>query len=168
MTKKGISPLIATVLIIGFVIVLGALVMQWGTGMFESIKKDTGVKSEVNLICSSGLSQLEVTRAVYDEANQLVKITIDNRNDQKIAGFLFRGHYEDGSVETVTKDDEVDALGPFAVETYELDVSDAGNLKGLKDGDKIGVMAIITTETDGSKHTCSNEITRTIEAEETA
>ena len=34
MNKKGISPLIATVLLIGFAVALAAVVMTWGLGLY--------------------------------------------------------------------------------------------------------------------------------------
>ena len=46
MKKRGISPLIATVLIIGFTIVLAALVMQWGSGLFENIRAGSEERAE--------------------------------------------------------------------------------------------------------------------------
>ena len=111
-SKKGISPLIATVLIIGFVIVLAALVMQWGSGLFENIKEETSTSSEISLACSTGLTNLKVMSATYtDDLNEDgtsddpgVKVVIDNSNEQEIAGFLFRGHLADGTVITKTLD----------------------------------------------------------------
>ena len=41
MKKRGISPLIATVLIIGFTIVLAAVVIQWGGFLVNKLKQDS-------------------------------------------------------------------------------------------------------------------------------
>src|SRR3989344_4009696 len=102
-TKKGISPLIATVLIIGFTIVLAAMVMQWGGGLFTKIKSQTDISSEVSLICSSGLSNLKLTNAKLAGTN--IEVTADNTNDQTVTGFLFRIHKADGTI--TTKNTEV-------------------------------------------------------------
>ena len=37
MNKKGISPLIATVLILGFTVALAAIIMTWGTDFTKKI-----------------------------------------------------------------------------------------------------------------------------------
>ena len=41
MKKRGISPLIATVLIIGFTIVLAAAIFQWGGSLVNKLKQDS-------------------------------------------------------------------------------------------------------------------------------
>ncbi len=59
--KKGISPLIATVLIIGFTIVIAALVITWGTKLFKDTVSQTESTSKFSLVCTTGL-KLDVTR----------------------------------------------------------------------------------------------------------
>ena len=54
--KKGVSPLIATVLIIGFTIVLAALVITWGTKLFKGTVSDTETTSQFSLACTTGLN----------------------------------------------------------------------------------------------------------------
>ena len=152
MKKKGISPLIATVLIIGFTIVLAALVMQWGSGLFEKIKTETGVSSEINIICSSKLTNLGITSAKYDDTAKTIAATIDNSNEQEITGFLFRIHVGD-SVTTSEQKADADKLGAFAVKTYTISTT---GLTITTTEDKLGVMPIVTA-TDGSTHTCTNE-----------
>ncbi len=49
--KKGISPLIATVLIIGFTIVLAAVVMQWGGSFVRGLTEEQATKTEVATEC---------------------------------------------------------------------------------------------------------------------
>lgn len=164
-TKKGISPLIATVLIIGFVIVLAALVMQWGTSLFEGIKEDTAVSSEVNLICSTGLTNLKINSAVYTTGT--LAVTVDNSNEQEVSGFLFRFH--DNSDTVATQDTRISStisasgadatdmsIGAFEVKTYTITQTLTASITDVNDYGKVGVMAIITAE-DGSKHTCTNE-----------
>jgi len=54
-SKKGISPLIATVLLIGFTIVLAALVMRWGGQFFRQQTDVVGCESEGQIQCTSGV-----------------------------------------------------------------------------------------------------------------
>lgn len=56
MNKKGVSPIIATVLLIAFAVALGAVVMNWGKGFVEATAKDTQDKSNLDLACEQSLS----------------------------------------------------------------------------------------------------------------
>jgi len=52
MNKKGISPLIATVLLIGFTVVMGVLVFNWVGNLIEGTQKTTGSQVESTLKCA--------------------------------------------------------------------------------------------------------------------
>lgn len=157
-TKKGISPLIATVLIIGFTIVIAAMVMQWGTGLFENIKTQTGISSEISIACSSELSNLKITGAKLVGTN--IEVTIDNSNEKDISGFLFRIH-QGTDVKTVDSSTltyvspATQALAGFGVQTYSVSIPTGITI--ITGTDKIGAMAKITAS-DASTHTCTNEI----------
>lgn len=56
MHKKGVSPIIATVLLIAFAVALGAVVMNWGKGFVETTAKDTENKANLDLACEQSLS----------------------------------------------------------------------------------------------------------------
>ena len=79
--KKGISPLIATVLIIGFTIVLAALVITWGTKLFKDTVTQTQATSKFNLARTSGL-RMEVINKALDTTNPSVywNVTLRNNN----------------------------------------------------------------------------------------
>src|SRR3989338_8508658 len=85
--KKGISPLIATVLIIGFTIVLAALVITWGTKLFQTTVSQTETTSKFSLACTTGLS-LDITPGA--KAVDSLDITMRNNNqDKPIDDFKF-------------------------------------------------------------------------------
>ena len=44
MSKKGLSELITTVLIIGFTIILAGAIIQWGGSLFENIRQQSEEK----------------------------------------------------------------------------------------------------------------------------
>ena len=132
--KKGISPLIATVLIIGFTIVLAALVITWGTKLFKSTVEQTGKTAEYSRICSTSVN-IEYTASV---SGSDTKIVASNKASQGVEGFLFVAKNSDGTTATaffaaaanpqlasvsagatgtVTP---LDGLGPFATKTYIL------------------------------------------------
>lgn len=51
-SKKGVSPLIATVLLIAFAVALGAVVMNWGRGYVEDTAAFAREKSDTEVKCS--------------------------------------------------------------------------------------------------------------------
>ena len=72
MNKKGISPLIATVLIIGFTIVLAVLVITWISGTVNEQTESTDCMIEVENVCLgaigkiSGTAEWNTVTSVYD------------------------------------------------------------------------------------------------------
>ena len=50
--KKGVSPLIATVLLIAFAVALGALVMNWGREYIENTQEKVTQQSEQQTACT--------------------------------------------------------------------------------------------------------------------
>jgi flagellin-like protein len=67
LNKRGISPLIATVLIIGFTIVLAVLVIAWLSGVFQGQLSEQDCQVENLNYCSSIQNLLE-SRANYDSS----------------------------------------------------------------------------------------------------
>ncbi|MFC1723307.1 archaellin/type IV pilin N-terminal domain-containing protein [Nanoarchaeota archaeon] len=51
--KKGVSPLIATVLLIAFAVALGAVVMNWGRGYVEDTANTARERSDTEVKCAS-------------------------------------------------------------------------------------------------------------------
>ncbi len=92
--KKGISPLIATVLIIGFTIVLAALVITWGTKLFKTTVEETESASKFSVACSTGL-KLEVLKADADNTNLATLKLRNNNQDRRVDDFKFVVNYED-------------------------------------------------------------------------
>jgi len=54
--KKGVSPLIATVLLIAFAVSLGAVVMNWGRGYVETTMEQAEAQSSEKISCSMDTS----------------------------------------------------------------------------------------------------------------
>ena len=81
--KKGISPLISTVLIIGFTIVLAVLVITWISGTVDDTTSETDCMTDAQNICldSIGALKLSVSASDYlivvnEGADDIDKITI--------------------------------------------------------------------------------------------
>jgi flagellin-like protein len=60
--KRGVSPLIATVLLIAFAVALGAVVMNWGRTYVTQTAQDVKSSSDVELACEQdvGLDWVEI------------------------------------------------------------------------------------------------------------
>ncbi len=67
--KKGISPLIATVLIIGFTIVLAVLVITWISGTVEEQTDQTDCQVEAENLCLDVIG--DITISYSDDTNPI-------------------------------------------------------------------------------------------------
>ena len=85
--KKGISPLIATVLIIRFTIVLAAFVFIWGTDLFQKVQEQTSSDIEVKTYCMQSINP--ILKDVGYTSNR-IEATIDNTGKESILGFRYR------------------------------------------------------------------------------
>lgn len=54
MAAKGISPMIATVLLIAFTVAVGGLISVWITGFTSTTTEEVGKQSETEIYCSYG------------------------------------------------------------------------------------------------------------------
>jgi len=102
--KKGISPLIATVLLIGFTIVLAALVMRWGGTLFRETTQTTGCEAQGRIACSS---QVDISVGTIDCTNianciSIQGIVVNNEGaTQTIDGLNVQRKLGDGSIENI-------------------------------------------------------------------
>lgn len=93
-TKRGISPLIATVLIIGMVVSASAVVFLWAKGFEENLIKKEGAASLSALNCATDIT-IDAIR--HDAAT----ITVENKGRGKIEGF--RIFVDDAFVDDTTQ-----------------------------------------------------------------
>lgn len=78
--KQGISPLIASVLVIGMVVVTASIVFFWGKGFTEEIIEKEGAVSQQRLNCAT-----DVKINVLSENSGL--LTIENAGSGRIDAF---------------------------------------------------------------------------------
>ncbi len=88
--KKGISPLIATVLIIGFTIVIAALVITFGTNLIRGNIEQTEKTGEISTACSEISLKTKLTTNLKTTTPKLLDVTVDNGADKKLESFVFR------------------------------------------------------------------------------
>jgi len=101
MKKRGISPLIATILLIGFTVGLAMLVFTWGGGLFRDITESTETQATDQLVCVNDLS-LVLSGCDVEQGGQ-VSYTIENKKSTEIEGYILRIYNgNDNYVATVT------------------------------------------------------------------
>ncbi len=99
--KRGISPLIATVLLIGFTIVLAALVFQWGGQLFKSIQTQTGCESQGRIACTSNMAITLGNVAFTGASNSITQLIVNNGVSSKsITTFAVQIEKTDGTIKT--------------------------------------------------------------------
>jgi flagellin-like protein len=93
-SKKGISPLVATVLLIAFAITIGALIMGWGQGLIEGSAETAKSTSDREIFCTVGTSlQVKVVagekklcyRNVSNSQGR-IDFMLENNGDKQVSG----------------------------------------------------------------------------------
>ena len=90
-TKKAVSPLIATVLLIAFAVALGAVVMNWGRGYVEDTAQFATEVSGREVSCSTAVT-LEIlkiggkTQICVDNGTDTINFTIQNSGSLEVKG----------------------------------------------------------------------------------
>src|SRR3989338_11188938 len=98
--KKGVSPLIATVLLIAFAVALGAVIMNWGRGFVQDRTADVEKTTKIETSCALDV-QLKVSEIIGtpqlcyggSSTDGFVEFTLDNqgRKDVKEIGIVIGG-----------------------------------------------------------------------------
>ncbi len=84
--KKGISPLIASVLLIGFVVAVGSTVIFWGRGFIKEKAAKEGALAQKQLECENVLWDVKDVERTRSGG----KIKIENKGNKQIDGFIMR------------------------------------------------------------------------------
>lgn len=145
-SKKGISPLIATVLLIGFVISIIILVLLWGKNYIEELAEKRGLLAEKQQQCTR--LQLEVVKSGCGGTD--AEIVIKNKADVAIHKFVFQPIEK--ALEPVDKHGKEWTLGGLETKPYKISFPTCGRTPGCEDpcvcnkdkcvctGDKIGII----------------------------
>jgi|SRR3989344_3766592 len=141
LNKKGISPLIASILLIGFTVALAAIVITWGSGFVERITKGTEEKTTKSIVCISDLN-FEIRKV--DCATK--SIVIDNKGNIGIKGLRLRFFDVSGNSKGSA---DTEPINNFEVKTISLTAIPAST-------SKVEALAII--DIDGLNVTCSDSI----------
>jgi len=113
--KKGVSPLIATVLLVGFTIALAALVMTWGQSLFQKTVEQTSELASSQMKCVQEVG-IDITKATI--TNGIIEATVDNTNTETVTSFISRIFYSDDTIDVLTQD-KFDMLNKdFSLQPY--------------------------------------------------
>jgi hypothetical protein len=86
MKKKSISPLVATILLIGLVIAIALLVILWGRGYIEELAQKRGLLAEKQQQCNN----VEITAVKAECTGGNCTIVLKNKRETKVNKFIFR------------------------------------------------------------------------------
>ena len=100
MEKRGISPLIATVLLIGFTITIAAILMIWGGNLVKERAEKISARTEAQTSCTAKV-EIGLNSAKCDTTEEIIKISVENKGSDIINAFRARINY-DGDSETTT------------------------------------------------------------------
>jgi len=89
-TKKGVSPLVATTVLVGFAVAITTVIFFFGTDVLEDIKQKQGATADIGMKCTG--MHFKVTEA------QGQTIALDNDGQQEIKAFMLRIIDEDGAI----------------------------------------------------------------------
>ncbi len=141
--KKGISPLIATVLLISFVVIIAVSVFLWYGGILEGEILKRGAASEIESDCLSVIN-LDVSNAEPSANGDKILVTIRNTGSEIFHGVRFIGD-SGGDKNVVLSEKEM--FKPGDVKELEFDCPGCG--------DKIQIMPMIVRQ--GIAGTCSSK-----------
>lgn len=131
MSKKGIAPLIATVLLIAFAVALGAVVMNWGRAYVEDTAAIAQKSSSGQVECTNDVD-FQINKIIYDEGSVLydgnLTVVVENLKSKKIRGLSIKLIAEngDGFVTPIfddlnkLKEDSSTTVGPFEIKTINI------------------------------------------------
>ena len=173
LNKKGISPLIATVLLIGFTVALAAVVILWGSGFVNRTTAATSEKTVQTLACTSDLS-FEIRKVLCNNgaATPASTVTIDNKGSYVIKKLIFRSFDSTGNNKDVvtvqgTGLDSVDSqIDPYEIKEIDLTASPdnkvwstlPGSSSPRLSGGVTRVEAIATINVEGVDVTCAEAV----------
>ncbi|MFP4112390.1 MAG: archaellin/type IV pilin N-terminal domain-containing protein [Candidatus Woesearchaeota archaeon] len=141
-SKKGISPLIATVLLIAFAVALGAVVMNWGRTYVEDTAANAEKSSQIKIDCSLGV-KINVhdiggdPQICYDEDEEEFVVYLNNKGSKGLEGIKTTII----GAENVVNYDQNVSLGVSNVKkfTFSYDTSDNGDIMQVVFTPKINV-----------------------------
>jgi len=132
--KKGISPLIATILLVAFVIVIAILIWFWWNNVIREQAQKIGQESTGQWICANDveaeISNPSCADVTGEDGNYTIRFEADNYGSYGIDYFKARFDGNDGSMVVNT----VKGLAQGQISSFDVkvDTKETGDLKTLE------------------------------------
>jgi len=165
--KKGVSPLIATVLLIAFAVALGAIVMNWGRTYIDETQDFAKESSEGLVTCSSAVSlKIEILKARVtidnDEVTE-VNLSLENKGGLDLPQFVVK-LYDSNSGEGIAfvqnetflqyRTKKFDFSGDSENYNVSFEINEAGDI--LENVTQISVIPFIDVDNKEDHQGCEN------------
>ncbi len=96
MNKRGMSPLLLTIILIAFAVALGAMIMSWGA---DRASTQSGSCQNSNIVVQTAFNK---EMFCYNQATNKLKLVVKNSGKQKIEELIFRRISADLSVRDIS------------------------------------------------------------------
>ncbi len=122
--KHGVSPLVATVLLVGFTVALVALTILWSRGYIEERAQKEEKLSTTKLNCENVVFEINS----IEQNGYLLDINLENKASQDIDGFVFRINGDE--TEVVEWHNTIKSLNRFSLQLgpEDFDASKVGTI----------------------------------------
>lgn len=163
--KKGVSPLIATVLLIAFAVSLGAVVMNWGRGYVEATAENAETQSAEKISCSMDTSigivqvgnkqKLCIDNETVPGPNLYLNFTLVNTGSVDLEGVQITEIFgnKQPNVTSVKADDSISKSGLYYDSvTLESDIVDEGDFDQLEQIEIAPIILVKGVETVCLEH----------------
>jgi len=143
LNKRAITPLIATILLIGFTVVLAAIIITWGSSLTKSILERSESIKEREINC---FSDYKINIKKIEVGSNKINLLIQNDGSGNIDKFKVRIYGINGidNIETSMP------LGSYSAEKFEI------NYNSSKTGSVNEVEVFPFTTQDGEEVICGN------------
>lgn len=137
--RRGISPLIATVLLIAFAVSIGTMIMNWGPHNATTVGDCMETKIEVQVVSGKPMF-------CYDTLNSMVNVMIKNTGNTDVNRLKMRIVAADFTTEDIDVPDS--AIKIDKIKTKNIDYVRSGQFR-------VEIIPVITSA--GKEKTCSDQ-----------
>ena len=162
MNTKGISPLIATVLIIGFTVALAAIIITWGGRFIQETTEDVDLQTKIGLSCAKldfKINSVDCQGSgAFDEVT--TRVILVNDADVQIDEMLLRitGVNDVGDEQILVDELTLGGIAPFDAEEGVFNSVEAGGWSITPVVYLAKIEAIAEIVVEGTVATCDNVI----------
>jgi hypothetical protein len=130
MAKKGISGLVVAVLLVAISLTIGGLVMGWMSGFANSRLEDSNLEGKKQDECQDRnfkiVSVVVMNNSDVNDYTKAINITLENKGEKEIKGFLFKVSTADGSLfglQATSTNDTAYQLDKYERHKYDFDAN---------------------------------------------